>query len=338
MGREDCCGGEERSQQGRRYVPAAEVGEYEEFRKKKKPSGPLYPLDEEGTYGAPPSALPPPLPGYTRRERKPKVYASYAVSSDCEAHGEKLSRAERGSSVARPRPAASQRGGSTPRPARRASSFTPQRPPPAQHRSSSQPRQSVRLPSPSPSQDRYDARPNWKNSLRSSESPARSYRPPARRSTSHSCGRETPVRSNRDSTSPARPPPQPRYASPAPAPDPPRSEAGMSGRSSQSSTDWGYTSYENYSAGRKSSSSSRQTTNREAFDESYEEFGTEAVGRKMALASLKTPEINPWDNMGILGLSSKMFSDSSSSKVGMFSSSLSSSSILRRESVTSHVM
>ena len=71
----------------------------------------------------------------------------------------------------------------------------------------------------------------------------------------------------------------------------------MSGRSSQSSTDWGYTSYENYSAGRKSSSSSRQTTNREAFDESYEEFGTEAVGRKMALASLKTPEINPWDNM-----------------------------------------
>ena len=50
-----------------------QVGEYEEFRKKKKPSGPLYPLDEEGTYGAPPSALPPPLPGYTRRERKPKV-------------------------------------------------------------------------------------------------------------------------------------------------------------------------------------------------------------------------------------------------------------------------
>ena len=40
----------------------------------------LYPLNEEGEYGPPPSALPPPLPGYQKRERKPKVYASYAIS------------------------------------------------------------------------------------------------------------------------------------------------------------------------------------------------------------------------------------------------------------------
>ena len=49
---------------------------------KKSPpkTGPLYPLDEEESYGAPPPALPPPLPGYQKRERKTKVYGSYAVS------------------------------------------------------------------------------------------------------------------------------------------------------------------------------------------------------------------------------------------------------------------
>ena len=66
----------------RKYIPSEDMGDYEEYRKKRKPkkTGPLYPLDEEGSYGAPPSALPPPLPGYQKRERKPKVYASYAVS------------------------------------------------------------------------------------------------------------------------------------------------------------------------------------------------------------------------------------------------------------------
>ena len=49
-----------------------------------KVKGGLYPLNEEGEYGPPPSALPPPLPGYKKRERKPKVYASYAVSRQVE--------------------------------------------------------------------------------------------------------------------------------------------------------------------------------------------------------------------------------------------------------------
>ena len=56
------------------------MGDYEEARSAKKKSGILFPLDEEGTYGRPPSALPKPLPPYAKRERKPKVYASYAVS------------------------------------------------------------------------------------------------------------------------------------------------------------------------------------------------------------------------------------------------------------------
>ena len=63
------------------------MGEYEDMRRrrsapeKSKPKGGgLFPLDEEGEYGAPPSSVPKPLPGYKKRERKPKVYASYAVS------------------------------------------------------------------------------------------------------------------------------------------------------------------------------------------------------------------------------------------------------------------
>ena len=57
-----------------------QVGEYEAYKRREKKKGGLYPLNEEGEYGPPPSALPPPLPGYKKRERKPKVYASYAVS------------------------------------------------------------------------------------------------------------------------------------------------------------------------------------------------------------------------------------------------------------------
>ena len=86
MGR-NCCGDRQSPHRpatedmDRKYIPSEDIGDYEEYRKKKSPKkGPLYPLDEEGAYGAPPAALPPPLPGYQKRERKAKVYASYAVS------------------------------------------------------------------------------------------------------------------------------------------------------------------------------------------------------------------------------------------------------------------
>ena len=46
----------------------------------RSPRGGLFPLDEEGSYGSAPRALPRPLPGYQKRDRRPKVYASYAVS------------------------------------------------------------------------------------------------------------------------------------------------------------------------------------------------------------------------------------------------------------------
>ena len=49
-------------------------------------------MDEEGTYGAAPRqpGMPPASPAPRVRERKPKIYSSYAVDSDCEAHGKKV--------------------------------------------------------------------------------------------------------------------------------------------------------------------------------------------------------------------------------------------------------
>ena len=52
----------------------------------------MYPLDEEGSYGEAPRqpGIPRPKPQYEPRERKPKVYSSYAVDSECETHGKKV--------------------------------------------------------------------------------------------------------------------------------------------------------------------------------------------------------------------------------------------------------
>jgi hypothetical protein len=125
----------------------------------------------------------------------------------------------------------------------------------------------------------------------------------------------------------------------------------MSTRSSQSSTDWGYTSYSSFTAGRSSSSSqhkssssskysssSARNTSYEESDEQDFQYGRQSKGYggqgTISLGALKTPEISPWDSMGILGLSSKMYAATSEKKEGIFSSS----SLIRRESVTSHAM
>jgi hypothetical protein len=50
----------------------------------------------------------------------------------------------------------------------------------------------------------------------------------------------------------------------------------------------------------------------------------------MSLDALKPAEISPWDNMGILGLTSKMFANQQQS--------FSASSFVRKESVSSHAM
>jgi len=100
----DCCGGPKyvRSLSAPKImIPSEVMGEYEDPEERTRrrsaplplrpPGGGLFPLLEEGTYGPPPSLQ----TSYKRRERKPKVYASYAVSSDCNVHAEKLENNEK---------------------------------------------------------------------------------------------------------------------------------------------------------------------------------------------------------------------------------------------------
>ena len=93
-------------------IPSEEVGEYESgsSRRRSAPAKPpvappagggLFPLDEQGSYGAAPKrpGMPPSgssqIPFQRIRERKPKVYSSYNVDSNCQMHAKKLAKAER---------------------------------------------------------------------------------------------------------------------------------------------------------------------------------------------------------------------------------------------------
>lgn len=309
-------------------MPSEDMGDYVEYRKKRVvKKGPLYPLNEEGSYGAPPSPLPKPLPGYQKRERKPKVYSGYAISSDCSMHAEKLEdnmdhshgkapvagrrRAPSFSRPTPPRPA--------PTPARRASTLPRARP--------AAPARPV-----APAQD-------WQTSLRGA-----------------SASRELEPRPRAPRPAPREPEPRPepgrRPRSVTPERERARrslsSEGPSSARSSTGSADWGYTSYSSFLNGaRTASSSSGQSSHRtpglasrprkaslavHSFKESEEQQSSRSG--KVSLKALETPIISPWDNMGILGLSSKMYSDTSVTKQNSFSAS----SFVRKESVTSHAM
>jgi len=80
-----------------RRIPGLEVGEYCEWEDRRGKY--LFPLAEEGSYGPLPQYKTPGKwtepAGYSKREKKPKVYASYAINSDCAFHGPKLDRYER---------------------------------------------------------------------------------------------------------------------------------------------------------------------------------------------------------------------------------------------------
>jgi len=297
-------------------VPSEDMGDYEEYRKKKpaRKSGPLYPLNEEGSYGAPPAPPPKPLPGYQKRERKPKVYSGYAVSSDCSMHADKLHQNEEMSrtqgSFKRRTPSFS-RPAARPAPARRASTL------PRNH--------GVRGPSPAPSLDA--GRPvDWKNSLRGSSVSREEPRPRVKR------------------PSPRREPEPPRRPR-SPTPEKERSRRSLSSdgqspaSSSSGSTDWGYTSYSSFLNGTSRTSTGRSSTSQSSYRKSsmgssFKETDEYDRGGKVSLDALKTPEISPWDNMGILGLTSKMYSDTSVTKQQSFSAS----SFVRKESVSSHAM
>lgn len=126
----------------RMMIPSEDMGEYEDPGRRRrsapeKKKGGLFPLNEEGEYGAPPAPanLPKPLPGYQKRERKAKVYASYAVSNDCHLHADKLEKNEkdRGKTPPRTLPrsrrtSTSSRASPSPRPSRsRTTSASPDR-------------------------------------------------------------------------------------------------------------------------------------------------------------------------------------------------------------------
>merc|ERR1719356_1674937 len=78
-----------------RLLPSAEMGVYGPAHEKPEDGG-LYPLEEEGTYGKVPRR---PHSGrwtgpqkYVKREKKTKMYASYAISDKCELHSIQLDR------------------------------------------------------------------------------------------------------------------------------------------------------------------------------------------------------------------------------------------------------
>jgi len=87
-----------------RLLPSLEMGEYSPAQERPEDGG-LYPLEEEGTYGRVPKrksvgrwTAP---QGYVRRERRTKMYASYAISDKCELHSLLLDKYDRRSSKPR---------------------------------------------------------------------------------------------------------------------------------------------------------------------------------------------------------------------------------------------
>merc|ERR1712130_505732 len=116
------------------------------------------------------------------------------------------------------------------------------------------------------------------------------------------------------------------------------SSDGQSHRSSTGPTDWGYTSYSSFLSGAKTSTASLQSSQsktssirKSLTSRTFEENDEPYQSGKMSLDAFKPAEISPWDNMGILGLTSKMFAN-------QHSQSFSASSFVRKESVSSHAM
>merc|ERR1712098_258615 len=113
----------------------------------------------------------------------------------------------------------------------------------------------------------------------------------------------------------------------SPAPAPPRVERrgsserrAMSGDSQQ--TDWGYRSLNQFTAERQQKSSTSISKSQKSVEEFADSTG---------YAEDYKPPSSEWDSMGVLGLSSKMFSMSSSAKTSYSVSS----SIQRKESLIS---
>jgi len=254
-------------------MPTENMGEYDSGAQRRKSApakqGGLYPLDEEGTYGRPPAAPAPPPP---KKERKPKVYASYAVESSCDIHAKKLEKLEK----QREKELEEQRSRRRRNSFRRNVSASPSR-------ASSEARTSRSSKSPDPHQQNGYVR--RKSSIGSADG----------RKSSGSGGYSGQTTSMRYSSS--------------------SSSHKISGGIREERGEY------SYSENRKSSGYSK-----------YANDGGITNGVSgMSLDGLRKPKIDSWDSMGILGLSSKMWSTTSKQQETFMSST---GQFLREENST----
>ncbi|TRY79348.1 hypothetical protein TCAL_05111 [Tigriopus californicus] len=290
------------SMPSRYMIPSAEMGEYEDGRRRSapaRPAGPLYPLSEEGTYGAPPPGPRPPPPPYKPRERKPKIYSSYAVDSKCDVHGKQLAEKEKDHGTENIRKLSWSRRASA-SPARRISSASPSR----------------------------------GNSLsRSSKSPE-----PVRRPLANTSNRPVPQTNVRKLSADKKP----GFSSTSWATSSTTSSVSSTSSSTRFSSNYSRYNNNKHPTDLKNSSFEENeeyeyeenqrrisTTTNPKPPSNAGNSTTAAYGRKhsknysrfapqydeqtkndgMSLGSLRKPTINSWDSMGILGLSSKMWND-----------------------------
>jgi len=280
------------------FMPAETMGDYENAngRRKSAPAKPkdggLFPLDEEGTYGRPPAAPAPPAPPTPKRERKPKVYASYAVDQDCGVHAKKLAKVEK----QRERELEEQRS------RRRRNSF----------------RRNVSA-SPSRAGSRAGSESRTERSSKSPDPYVRNI--PIRRKSS--VGSADGMASRKSSGGP-----DPHVKN---IPIRRKSSVGSADGMASRKSSGGYSSSQRYSQSsssshkisggiREESSSSYSSQRKTSGYSKYANDGLSNGVNGMSLDGLRKPNIDSWDSMGILGLTSKMWNATSKKQETFMSS------------------
>jgi len=287
-------------------IPSESMGEYEgPNRRRSAPAKPahLYPLNEEGTYGRPPAGPKPPSPIF-KRERKPKIYSSYAVDNKCCLHAKKIEKIDeqrkKEQEEARSRRRRSMSG-------RRNVSASPSR---ASSRAGSEARENI----PSESMGEYENGRNRRRSATNSRS-SKSPEPLARTEAAL------------------------------------RKKSGEYGRKMTPNTTTGYSStsrYSNSSASSYKFSAVREETESDyLYQENRKSSGYSKYANdgglsngfgSMSLNGLREPQIDSWDSMGILGLSSKMWKESTAKKQENFMSTTSAFAGREEFSANSYIM
>jgi len=264
----------------KQFIPSESMGDYEDMnRRKSAPSKPqhLFPLNEEGTYGRPPAAPAPPTP---KKERKPKIYAGYAIDSSCDLHAKKMAKVEQ--QVEREREEQRSR--------RRRNSF----------------RRNV---SASPSRASSRAGSEARESIRDSKSPD----------------------------------PQQQNGGPVRRKSSVGSADGMSSRKSSGGRAYSSQTHQSSSSSHKRSSSIREEKEEYSYKENRKMSGYSKYAANdalsngvngMSLDGLRKPKIDSWDSMGILGLTSKMWNDTSKQQETF----MSSTGLTLREETSTYIM